>query len=122
MEKEFIKQIIDTLKGKIQNEKNDDIIEELFDKRSENIHIAISQNKEYRKYMDKISKIDEEIEGKFDNPREVAEIIERHENIAYESSYICEKLMYKHGLVDGMLLILEGTKQIDITKFLKDNE
>ena len=121
MEKNY-KQLIKILEKKLNLEDDENIIEELFEGRSRIIHSVFRINTEFKNYDEKIKKVDEEIRNKFVNNWEIIQELEKYEDASWESGYLCEKLMYKHGVLDGMKLILEGTKQIDITKFLKDNE
>ena len=43
-------------------------------------------------------------------------IINQYENVIDEIEDTIEKSMYKHGLYDGLKLIIEGMKKIDIKK------
>ena len=122
MKTEVVKHIISFLEENLDSQQRDDFIGKLFEQRAEELHMLIMNNKEYKQYANEISKLDEEIHNKFENSWEILNLIEKHENIAFKSSYICEKLMYKHGLLDGIQLILDGTKTIDITKSLIENK
>lgn len=118
----FITELIGTLEKNLHISRNNNFIEDLFNDRSEKFHKAITQNKEYKEYMKKINNIDEEITEKFKNRWEIIHMIEKYTNATFECEELCEKLMYKYGVLDGLLLITQGTKQIDIEKFFKENK
>lgn len=117
MEKELIEQILEKLENDLHIEKNADFIGELFEDRADTIHFEITKHEEYKKYIDKINEIDEEIKGKFSNYWDIVKIIEKSRNITYKNSESCEKFMYKYGIYDGMKLLLEGTKNINLKDF-----
>lgn len=121
MKKELIEQILEKLEDELHIEKNSDFIGELFDDRADTIHSEITKHKEYKKYIDQINEIDEEIKEKSNNYWDIIKVIEKSRNITYKNSDLCEKLMYKYGLYDGMKLILEGTRNINLSEFLKEN-
>lgn len=110
MKKELIEQILEKLENELHIEKNSDFIGELFDDRSDTIHSEITKHKEYKKYIDEINEIDEEIKEKFNNYWDIIKLIEKSRNVTYKNSELCEKLMYKYGIYDGMKSILEGRR------------
>lgn len=114
MDNEFINKLIKTLERNLYINVKDNLIEELFYDRSEKFHEAITKNKKYKAYMKKINDIDKEIAEKFENRWEIINMIEKYTNATYEGEELCEKLMYKYGVLDGMLLIIQGTKHINI--------
>lgn len=118
MKEDFIKQIIDSLEKELHTKKSNDFIGDIFEQRVEDIYAAMMNNKKYKKHMDKVNELNIEIQNKF---ADAWKMIEKYEEIAYDRSVVGEKLMYKYGLLDGILFILEGTKKIDITKYLSDN-
>lgn len=61
MEKELIEQILEKLENELHIEKNADFIAELFKDRADTLHFKITKHEEYKKYIDKINEIDEEI-------------------------------------------------------------
>ena len=111
MSDKFIKQMVSKLGEDLEIKPAEDIVGELFEKRAEDIHTVVGQNSGYRKHSKKISEIEEEISKKFENPMEVMELIEKRDGITYERNCLSEKLMYKQCLLDGILLIAEGTKR-----------
>lgn len=121
MDKELIEQIMSCLEENWQKENYNDIIGDLFDTRAEEIYSDIAQNKLYREYINKAVEMEEEIKRKFKNSREIMQTIEDTEGARCEREYLSRKLMYIHGIYDGMKLILDGTKRINNTKFLKEN-
>ncbi len=52
----------------------------------------------------------------------IEQILEKLENELHieKNSDLFEKLMYKYGLYDGMKLILEGTKNINLKETSKE--
>lgn len=120
MNKEFTEKLIEILQEKLNTNKKQDLIEEVFNDRLEEFHKAIIQNKDYKEYMKKINKIDKEITGKFKNRWEIVEIIEKYNNATCELEYLCEKLMYKFGVLDGLLLITQSSESIK--DFFKENK
>lgn len=75
MKKEFIEQILEKLENDLHIEKNADFIGELFDDRADTIHFEITKHKEYKKYIDEINKIDEEIKEKFNSYWDIIKIL-----------------------------------------------
>ena len=104
-------QIIKRLEKELNMENNLNIIDELFETRGEDYHLAITNNEEHN-----------EIKKDNKHYKEFLKAFEKYEDASCDMGYLTEKLMYKFGLLDGMKIILEGTKHIDITKFLKENE
>ncbi len=121
MKKELIEQILEKLENDLHIEKNADFIAELFEDRADTIHFEITKHEEYKKYIDKMNVIDEEIKEKFSNYWDIMKVIEKSRNITYKNSDLCEKLMYKYGVYDGMKLILEGTKNINLKDFFNES-
>ena len=122
MDDQFIKKIIQNLKKDLYITESDDFIGDLFEQRTEDIDSAIINNKEYAKYLKRNIEITNEMINKLGNSNEVKSLLEEYLHITSKSNDLCEKIMYKYGILDGMLLVLEGTKPIDITKFLKNNK
>lgn len=122
MNNEFIYKLMEELEKKLHISKNDDLIDVLFNDRLEKFHEAITKNQKYKAYMKKVNNIDKEISKKFENRWEIINIIEKYTNATDEGAEICEKLMYKYGVLDGMLLILQGTKHISIENFIAENK
>jgi len=122
MSKKFIKQLIGRLRDDLEVEPSDDFIGDLFEERAENIHATIGSNSEYIRRTEIISNMQKKIIEKIDNLEEIAPLVEKHNNTLYDRNYLCEKLMYKHGVLDGILFIVEGLGEIDITKILKNNK
>ena len=118
-----IEQIMSKLEEELSRKGEENLVDEIFDERTESLHIYIKGNVKYKKSTEKIRQIDDEIKMKYgDKYREIIQLIEKYEDAVVKDGTICEKLMYKHGVLDGMKLILDGTRQIDIKKFLKDNK
>lgn len=111
MSDNFIKQVISKLREDLEVKPAEDFVGELFEKRAEDIHTVVGQNSGYKEHSKKITEIEKEISKKFDNPMEIIEIIERRDGITYDRICLSEKLMYKQGLLDGLVLITEGIKQ-----------
>lgn len=121
MKNEIGNKIVRGLEEELYVERNIDFIGELFEKRAETIHIAITKNEEYEEYLEGLKEINNEIREKFNNSKEIIRMIEMYENAERKGSRLYEKVMYKYGMHDGIKLILEGTKEINIKKFLKEN-
>lgn len=118
----LIEKILNKLEKDLSIEESIDFIGELFEERADTIHLEITKHKEYKKYIDQINEIDEQMKERFNNYWEIIEVIEKSRNITYKNSDLCEKLIYKYGIYDGMKLVLEGTKDINIKKFLSDSK
>ena len=122
MENEFINKLTEELAKNLHINKNIDFVEELFNNRIEELQDAIIQNNEYKKYMQKVHDVDKEILEKFENRWEIIRMIEKYTNASSKCEDLYEKLMYKYGFLDALLLITQGTKQINIEKFFKENK
>ena len=122
MSDNFITELVKRLSNDLETKPSVDFIGDVFEERSEEMHSMISSNNEYKKRTRKICKIEDEIKEKFNNAWEILEVIEKHYKEVYARNYLCEKIMYKQGLLDGILFIIEGTKRINITKFFQNNQ
>ena len=115
-------QIIKRLEKELNMENNENIIDELFETRGEDFHLAITKNKEHKKLCEKIEQADNEIKEDNEHYKEFLKAFEKYEDASCEMGYLTQKLMNKFGILDGMKINLEGTKHIDIAKFLKENK
>lgn len=122
MKKEVISKILNELKKDLEMKNEEDYIGELFEDRAETIHGIIMNNKMYKEQREEIYKIEKEIQEKYKNHREIIQLIEKHENVIYDRSDMCEKLMYKYGVYEGMSLIINGINQKDITELAEENK
>lgn len=114
MNNEIIERLKEILQRGLNTSKDEDLIEEIFNSRMEEFHKDIIKNKQYKEYMKTINKIDKEIKNKFNNYEDIINVIEKHNNATCELEYLCEKLMYKFGLLDGLLLITQCSKSINV--------
>ena len=122
MKRKDIKQIIRILEEKLPAKTSKDFIGDLFEQRAEDIYAIIVKNEEYRNSTKEIYELEDKMLEIIKNSDEVNKLVERHYDKVYERCYLSDKLMYKHGVLDGLRIIIEGTKPIDIGKFLKDNK
>ena len=100
MDDKFVKQILDKLENDLNIAPSKDFIGNLFDQRAEKIHTSISKNKEYKKQLKILHKLNDEI----------ISLIEDFKDNYIDTTSLIEKQMYKYGLYDGMKLIIEGLK------------
>ena len=42
--------------------------------------------------------------------------------ITYDRAEICDKVMYRYGIYDGLTIAIEGLKQFDVNEFLEENK
>lgn len=85
----------------------------MYDKRSCDLYSSLSTSEEYEKNSNKISEIYEIIENKYEDSKEIINLFEEYSNAVYCSNYLSEKIMYKHGIMDGMQLIIDGLEKVD---------
>ncbi len=116
MEKDFVNLILETLEKNMNINKSEDFIGELFEQRAEDIHREITQDKKYKKQMKRVAYINENIINQYENAIDMIKVMEEYANVIDEIEDTIEKSMYKHGLYDGLKLIIEGMKKIDIKK------
>lgn len=107
MNKKFIENLIELLQKSLKISEKEDVIEDLFKSREEEIHRDITKNEDYKECLKKINKINEEIIGKFKNYEEIIDLIEKHNDADSELGHLVEKTMYKCGLLDGFLIAKE---------------
>ncbi|WP_270739442.1 hypothetical protein [Massilioclostridium coli] len=119
MTKALFENLLDQLEQDLQLEKNHDFIGELCEERAEIMHMSIVKNQEYKQHMNIIKQLRMEIRDTFQDDRLVFEYIEKYDKIKRENQYLYEKQMYKHGVYDGIMLLLEGMKKVDDTSFLE---
>jgi len=111
MSETIIKTLIKRLSEDLEIKTSEDFLGDLFEERAEEIHERIGHNTEYKKQLRKTCELQEEIKQKFEKAWEIIEIIEEYNQEIYERNYLSEKLIYKQGLLDGILFIIEGAKQ-----------
>ena len=99
MTKALFENLLDQLEQDLQLEKSHDFIGELCEERAEIMHMAI------------VKQLRMEIRDTFQDYRLVFEYIEKYDKIKRENQYLYEKQMYKHGVYDGIMLLLEGMKK-----------
>lgn len=121
MDKELIKQILNNLEKNWHKENYNDIIGDLFDARAEEIYSDIAKNEIYTEYIDKAIDMENAIKRKFKNNGKIIQAIEVADKARSECEYLSRKLMYMHGIYDGMKLLLDGTRRINYTEFLEKN-
>lgn len=119
---EIYDKIIKRLEKELKMENYENVIDELFEIRGENFHRAIMDNEEHQKLREKRKQVENEIRKNNENHKEFLKELEKFEDASSDMGYLTEKLMYKYGLLDGMNIILEGTKHINIAEFIKNDE
>ena len=119
---EEFKKILDYLKQDIPLIENDDIIGTLFDEKSNSIEERIIHTKVYQEYRKEILQIECKIYDMLIDNSELLNLVEQFTKITYDRAEICDKLMYKYGFYDGMTLVIEGLKKINMNEFLDKNK
>lgn len=122
MKEEFIKEILKELRKDLHKKEQIDFIGKLLEERADSLNRQIMKDAEYKKRVDAILKIEDEIKEKFKNYKEVMQAISKHEEVVEESQYIERNLMYKHGLHDGVTFMLEALQQIDNKKAIEEDK
>lgn len=102
-----IKQLLDSLSKNLHIKENENFIDTLFEQRAEKFHIAITKDDKYKIEIKKIRKLQNEIFAKYDNASDIINSVEEYGDIMGEMGNLIEKQMYKHGIYDGMRLILD---------------
>ena len=105
--------ILDMLKKEFNEVQSENMILTMYDKRSLDLYSSLSTSEEYEKNSNKISKIYEMIENKYEDSKEIIKLFEEYSSAVYCSNYLSEKIMYKHGIMDGMQLIIDGLEKVD---------
>ena len=105
--------ILDMLKKEFNEVQSENMILTMYDKRSLDLYSSLSTSEEYEKNSNKISEIYEKIKKKYENSKEIIYLFEEYSSAVYCSNYLCEKIMYKHGIMDGMQLIIDGLEKVD---------
>ena len=108
MTEDFIKQVLSILGKDLHIKENSNFIETLFEERAEKFHIAITKDDRYKKEKLKMKTANNHIIAKYDNAMDIINSMEEYADANGEMSSLIEKQMYKHGLYDGMRLILDG--------------
>lgn len=105
--------ILNMLKKEFNEVQSENMILTMYDKRSCDLYSSLSTSEEYEKNSNKISEIYEIIENKYEDSKEIINLFEEYSNAVYCSNYLSEKIMYKHGIMDGMQLIIDGLEKVD---------
>ena len=121
MYKKFINSVLDKMSNELDLDKNLDIITELFISRDDELHDMFMKSKEYKVIKEKLDKLSKEITKKYENSIDILTAFEDYSDLVDSKSYACEKLMYRLGVSDALILILEIAGKIDIDKFIKEN-
>lgn len=108
MTEDFIKQILSILGKDLHIKENSNFIDTLFEERAEKFHIAITKDDKYKIDSKKIRKLQDEIFAKYDHADDIIKSMEEYEDTSGNMGRLIEKQMYKHGVYDGMRLILDG--------------
>lgn len=86
----------------------------MFGDRIRDIDSAIARHKDYKKSLRKIDKFFDNILEKYKDNRQIAFTFEDYSDAVYCSVYAYEKLLYKYGVMDGIRLVIDGLKDVDI--------
>lgn len=121
MYKKFINSVLDKMSNELDLDKNLDVITELFISRDDELHDMFMKSKEYKVIKEKLDKLSKEITKKYENSIDILTAFEDYSDLVDSKSYACEKLMYRLGVSDALILILEIAGKIDIDKFIKEN-
>lgn len=108
MSEDFFKQVLSILGKDLHLKENGNFIDTLFEERAEKFHIAITKDDRYKVDSKKIKKLQDEIFSKYDNADDIIKSMEQYEDASGDMGHLIEKQMYKHGVHDGMRLILDG--------------
>ena len=111
---DFIKQVLSILGKDLHIKENSNFIDTLFEERAEKFHIAITKDDKYKTDSNKIRKLQNEIFAKYDNADDIIESMEEYEDASGNMGRLIEKQMYKHGIYDGMRLIIDGLHTIKV--------
>ena len=93
---------------------SENMILRMFEDHNCELYSSLSNSSEYKDNSNRISTIYREIEEKYKNHNEILHSFEEYSSAVYSSNYLCEKLMYKHGVMDGIKLVVEGMTKIDM--------
>lgn len=116
----IIKAISDYLKKDFNNFDTSDIICDLFDEKFDKIEQTLLHTPSYQTYRNQITQLENEIYKKISNDSSLIQLMEKYIEVVLDREELCNKLIYKYGIYNGMSLILTGTKKIDLNKFLAD--
>lgn len=111
MDDDFIKQVLSILGKNLHIKENSNFIDTLFEERAERFHIAITKDNKYKIDSKKIRKLQDEIFEKYDNADDIIKSMEEYEDASGNMGRLIEKQMYKHGVYDGMRLIVDGLQK-----------
>lgn len=108
MEQDLYSAILKILEKDIKINTNENLINTLFEKRSEKFHVAVTKNDKYKVQKENLKKANEKIFNKYENAWDIISELENWQNISDEISHIIELQMYKYGVYDGIKLILDS--------------
>lgn len=102
------KQLLDLLSKNLHIKENENFIDTLFEQRAEKFHTAITKDDKYKIDSVQMRELQNKIFAQYDNANDIINSMEEYEKIIVEMGSLIEKQMYKHGIYDGMRLILDG--------------
>ena len=105
MENDFTNELLNILHKNLNLDEKENFITTLFEQRSENFHIAITKNTEYKKMLKKIGDANDKLIAKYENAYDIIDSIEEYNNSTAGMENLIETLMYQYGLYDGIMLI-----------------
>lgn len=71
----------------------------------------ITKDDRYKVESKKMRKMQDELFAKYDNAFDIIKSMEQYEDISGTMGRLIEKQMYKHGVYDGIHLILHGLQK-----------
>ena len=121
MDKNIINKVLDSISKELDIDKNVDVITELFISREDELHDIYRKTKASKEISESLKKLSDEISKEYENDVDILAKFDEYSDLSYQYSYACEKLMYRLGVSDALILMLELANKIDLEKFIKDN-
>lgn len=106
------KEMLKNLKKELYPNKEKDFILKLFEKRRFEIDSQVIKNEKYKKYSKEIKEVYDRLENKYKDDLKIITSFEEYSDAIYSRESVCNKLLYKYGVMDGMRLIIDGMTEI----------
>ena len=105
--------MLEQLKKEFNEMERENMILKMFDERRCEIESSIMRSKDYKEYSKEIDKVYDELSEEYDNSSKIINSLEKYSDAIYSRECICDKLLYKYGVMDGMRLVIDGLKKAE---------
>jgi len=108
LKKEIVSSLLEVINKKLPKDKEVDLIDEILDNRWDEIDEMLSNNIDYKNYLDKINAQQKELSKSLIQNLYILKLLDNYINLSTENLSYCNELFYKIGLKDGLTILLSA--------------